>query len=63
MATMWGLIEMCLADARRADDLVADLAARRELRLDPDTALAGFALWGGRRAMREDDRQEDREAA
>ena len=45
MATMWTLIEVCIADARRAEDLTSDLTARRELRLDPDSALAGFSLW------------------
>jgi hypothetical protein len=44
MATMWRLIEMCIADARLAEDLTRDLAARRELRLDPNAALAGFSL-------------------
>ena len=62
MATMWGLIEMCFADARRADELVADLASRREVRLDPDSALAGFALWPGRaaRGVRQAERGGDR---
>ena len=48
MATMWTLIEMCIADAHRAEELTHDLTARRELRLDADSALAGFSLWGGR---------------
>jgi hypothetical protein len=52
MATMWTLIEMCIMDARRAEDLTRDIAARRELRLDPDTALAGFSLWPGTAARR-----------
>ena len=62
MATMWGLIEMCFADAQRAEELVADLTARREVRLDPDTALAGFALWPGRaaRGVRQAERRGDR---
>jgi len=47
MSTMWTLIETCFADARRAEDLTRDLTARRELRLDADSALSGFALWGG----------------
>ena len=50
MATMWTLIEVCIADAARAEELIRDLAARRELRIDPDTALAGFSLWPGRAA-------------
>jgi hypothetical protein len=50
MATMWTLIEMCIADARLAEDLTRDLTARRELRLDPDAALAGFSLGLGTRA-------------
>jgi hypothetical protein len=62
MATMWTLIEMCIADARRAEDLTHDLAARRELRLDADTALAGFSLWPGRtaRGVRVVERRGDR---
>ena len=54
MATMWGLIEICFADARRADELVADLAGRRELRLDPDAALAGFTLFARAQPGREE---------
>ena len=50
MATMWTLIETCVMDADRAEALIHDLAAQRERRLDPETALAGFALWRGRKS-------------
>jgi hypothetical protein len=62
MATIWTLIEMCIADAHRAEDLTRDLVARRELRLDADSALAGFALWPGRtaRGVRVAERRGDR---
>ena len=53
MATMWALIEVCFADTRKAEDLLRDFAARRELRLDPDIALAGFVLWKGPLAAKE----------
>jgi hypothetical protein len=60
MATMWGLIQVSLADAARAEELIHDLAARRELRIDPEAALAGFSLWPGR-AARDVGRVERRE--
>ena len=53
MSTMWALIEVCFADARKAEDVLRDFSARRELHLDPDTALAGFVLWTGRLPARE----------
>jgi hypothetical protein len=42
MATMWALIEMSFADARKADELFASPASRRELWLadDPRAAFA-----------------------
>jgi hypothetical protein len=43
MATMWTLIEVSFADARRAEELLAHPASRRELRLATDP-LAGFAI-------------------
>lgn len=52
MSTTWELIESCFADARTAEALVRERAARRELRLDPESALAAFVLWKGpRRAV------------
>ncbi len=47
MSSMWALIEVCFADARKAEELLGELSARRELRLDPETALAAFVLWKG----------------
>jgi hypothetical protein len=47
MSTMWALIEVCFADARKAEDMLGKLSARRELRLDPENALAAFVLWKG----------------
>jgi hypothetical protein len=44
MATTWELLAVCLDDAVRAEDLVRELAFRRELRLDPQKALAAFEL-------------------
>ncbi|HEU5288290.1 MAG TPA: hypothetical protein VFV20_07800 [Candidatus Limnocylindria bacterium] len=44
MSTMWTLIDVCFSDARKAQDLVSDAAARRQLRLRPDAALAEFGL-------------------
>ena len=44
MATTWELLAICLDDAVRAEDLVRELAFRRELRLDPQNALAAFEL-------------------
>lgn len=44
MATTWELMAVCIEDAARAEDLVSELAFRRELRLDPQRALAAFEL-------------------
>jgi len=44
MATTWEMITVCLEDAVRAEDLVRELAFRRELRLDPQKALSAFQL-------------------
>jgi hypothetical protein len=44
MATTWETIAVCLEDAIRAEDLVRELAFRRELRLDPLKALSAFQL-------------------
>jgi hypothetical protein len=35
---------ICIDDAVRAEDLVRELAFRRELRLDPQKALSAFEL-------------------
>jgi hypothetical protein len=47
MSTIWTLIEACLSDANKAEELVASAAGRRELRLDRDSALAGFSVLRG----------------
>jgi hypothetical protein len=44
MATTWELLAICLEDAVRAEDLVRELAFRRELRVDPQKALSAFEL-------------------
>jgi hypothetical protein len=44
MATTWEMIAVCIEDAARAEDLVRELAFRRELRIDPQRALAAFEL-------------------
>jgi len=44
MATTWELMAVCIEDAKRAEDLVRELAFRRELRLDPQRALSAFEL-------------------
>jgi hypothetical protein len=44
MATTWELMAVCIEDAVRAEDLVRELAFRRELRIDPQRALAAFEL-------------------
>jgi hypothetical protein len=44
MATTWEMIAVCIQDAVRAEDLVKELAFRRELRLDPQKALSAFEL-------------------
>ncbi len=47
MSSMWALIEVCFADARKAEEMLGELSAKRELRFDPENALAAFALWKG----------------
>ena len=44
MATTWEMIAVCIEDAVRAEDLVRELAFRRELRLDPQKALSAFEI-------------------
>jgi hypothetical protein len=44
LATTWELMAVCIEDAARAEDLVSELAFRRELRFDPQNALAAFEL-------------------
>jgi hypothetical protein len=44
MATTWEMIAVCIQDAVRAEDLMKELAFRRELRLDPQKALSAFEL-------------------
>jgi hypothetical protein len=44
MATTWEMIAVCIEDAARAEDLVKELAFRRELRVDPQKALSAFEL-------------------
>ena len=44
MSSTWELMAVCIADAARAEDLVKELAFRRELRIDPQKALAAFEL-------------------
>jgi hypothetical protein len=44
MAATWEMIRVCIQDAVRAEDLVKELAFRRELRLDPQKALSAFEL-------------------
>ena len=46
MSSTWELMAVCMEDAARAEDLVRELAFRRELRLDPQKALAAFELRG-----------------
>jgi hypothetical protein len=50
MSSTWELMAICTRDAARAEDLVRELAFRRELRLDPQKALAAFELRGSRPA-------------
>lgn len=45
MSTTWEMIAMALGDAAKAEDLVRELAFRRELRVDPLRALGSFHLW------------------
>jgi hypothetical protein len=44
MASTWELMTICIEDAQRAEDLVREVAFRRELRLDPQKALGAFEL-------------------
>ncbi|HEV8656002.1 MAG TPA: hypothetical protein VGR85_10875 [Candidatus Limnocylindria bacterium] len=44
MATTWEMIAICMDDAVRAEDLVRELAFRRELHIDPQKALSAFEL-------------------
>jgi hypothetical protein len=44
MATTWEMIAVCMEDAVRAEDLIRELAFRRDLRLDPQKALSAFKL-------------------
>ncbi|MEP6693411.1 MAG: hypothetical protein ABJB39_02065 [Chloroflexota bacterium] len=44
MASTWEMIALCIEDAVKAEDLVSELAFRRELRVDPQNALAAFEL-------------------
>ena len=44
MATTWEMIAICVEDAVRAEDLVKELAFRRELRIDPQKALSAFEV-------------------
>jgi len=44
MSSTWELMVVCIEDAARAEDLVRELAFRRELRFDPQKALAAFEL-------------------
>lgn len=44
MSSTWELIVVCIDDASRAEDLLRELAFRRELRLDPQKALSAFEL-------------------
>jgi hypothetical protein len=44
MSSTWELMAVCIQDAARAEDLVRELAFRRELRFDPQKALAAFDL-------------------
>ena len=46
MATTWEMVAICMEDAVRAEDLVRELAFRRDLRLDPQKALSAFKLRG-----------------
>jgi hypothetical protein len=43
MSNVWALIEESFVDAHKAEDLLRDAQGRREIRLDPDAALALFA--------------------
>ena len=44
MSGIWDLIGMALADAVKAERLIADAGARRDLRMDPERMLRDFEL-------------------
>ena len=44
MSSTWELMVVCIEDAARAEELVRELAFRRELRFDPQKALSAFEL-------------------
>ena len=44
---MWTLIQRCLSDASKAEDLDLRGGFRRAFRIDPDAALAAFELARG----------------
>ena len=44
MSSTWELMVVCIEDASRAEDLVSQLAFRRDLRIDPQKALSAFEL-------------------
>ena len=44
MSSTWELMAICIEDAARAEDLVTEVAFRRELRVDPQKALSAFEL-------------------
>ena len=44
MSSTLDLMAICTRDAARAEDLVRELAFRRELRLDAQKALSAFEL-------------------
>ena len=44
MSSTWELMVVCIEDASRAEDLVRELAFRRELRIDTQKALSAFEL-------------------
>ena len=44
MSNTWELMAVCIRDAQRAEDLARELVFRRELRRDPQKALAAFEL-------------------
>ena len=46
MSSTWELMVVCIEDAARAEDLVRELAFRRQLQLDPQKALSAFELRG-----------------
>lgn len=44
MSNTWELMAVCTRDAARAEEMVREIAFRRELRLDPQKALSAFEL-------------------